>query len=116
MSKPKLTVFVILVLALLAGCAGMQQPTNPQETYLIALTQYSNLQDLYLRNEAKITDPEVKAKLKDAFNKSALALELWGVALDAGKPTIQGEISYDQAMDILIEILPTVIEIVGVDE
>ena len=105
------TVLAFCVVAMLASCATFQQAETPKETYLVALTQYINLQDLYLRHEAKIEDEYAKEKIKDAFNKSAMGLEMWGIALDSGGDTITGEATYERAMDFLIQILPTVIEV-----
>ena len=113
MRKYKLALCVLLILGFIVGCAGMQKAETPEQAYLVALTQYTQLQDLYLRHEAKIQDVYAKQKIKEAFNKSAMALELWGIALDSGGSTIEGEITYERAMDFLIEILPTVIEIMG---
>jgi hypothetical protein len=103
---------VMVALTLLVGCAGMQTGETPEESYLVALTQYINLQDLYLRHEAKIEDAYAKGKIKDAFNRSALALEMWGIALDSGGSTVKGEVTYERAMDFLIQILPSVIEVI----
>jgi hypothetical protein len=109
----KNVVCFIIALMLMVGCAGMQTGETPEESYLVALTQYINLQDLYLRHEAKIEDAYAKGKIKDAFNRSAMALEMWGIALDSGGSTVAGEVTYERAMDFLIQILPSVIEIVG---
>ena len=108
----KRLIVVICMFSLLAGCAAFQQAESPEETYLVALTQYINLQDLYLRHEARIEDEYAKEKIKDAFNKSAMGLEMWGIAIDSGGDTITGEVTYERAMDFLIQILPTVIEVI----
>ena len=107
----KFTLFVLVAL-FVAGCAGMQsEPVSPKEAYLVAITQYSNLQDLYLRNVDRIEDLETKETIKKAFAASYAALEIWHTALQSGGPTVEGEIAYDRAMDILINTLPLVIEV-----
>ena len=111
----RLTYFIVAIISLsilFTSCTTFQKPENHREAYLVAITQYNNLAELYLRNEAKITDREIKDQIKGAFIKGDLALSMWKLAITKGENTVYGEVSFNQALDILIELLPMVIEVI----
>ena len=109
MNKPKLTVFVILVLALLAGCAGMQIDNDPKRAYLVALEQYIVIGDMYLEHKDKL-DADTALEIKNLLLKADMALDAWKLALSLHEQGSKGEIDAIAILEKLAIILPRALE------
>ena len=101
---------IILSLLFVVSCANIITPQNPKETYLVALTEYNNLLELYVKNKASIDDADLKAEVKGYFMAASDALDAWEMALMMGDDTYKNQITTSQLMSKLMDVIFKVME------
>lgn len=106
----KRLILAFVVVAMVVGCAGMQAKSE-EEVYLVAITQYNGLLGLYLRHEPRIDDQAIKDKIEQAFMAGNIALDTWLKFIRMDMSTASEQVKFDQALDLLLELIPLVIDV-----
>lgn len=103
---PKTRIAVILLsVVFLFSCTHMIKPENPKEVYLVALTEYNNLLELYAGNAAALTNDKTKAEINGAFLLASDALDAWHLAITMGNDPYEQQIKVKAIMSKLIEMV-----------
>ena len=103
---------ICLIAVFFTGClfAPVIKPETPKETYLVALTEYNNLLELYVKNKPMIQDEGLKEDAKELFKKAGLALDVWHTALTSNVGIYEGQIRASQVMSELTTLIIQALE------
>jgi hypothetical protein len=111
MKKAFCSIAVIVTLAIIVGCAGLDPattPETPQEVYLKARMTFNGLLADYVTQKRAAT-VENKAKwtenIDPLFEAGAQALNAWGTALDAEANTYSQQKAYLEIKNQLLALL-----------
>lgn len=107
--------FIVVCFAVsVIGChqLGIIKPENPKEAYLVALTEYNNLLELYLKNrDAPFVVESLKDEIEANFEKGSDILDAWWIALDIGERFQEKEVEFDILMQDIIKLVFKVMEV-----
>lgn len=107
------SILIAIVLALVVGCAGFApviQPETPKEAYLVALTEYNNLLELYAKNLPLLKDEALRIEASKLFWDASRLLDVWLIALNADTGVYEGQIKASKVLSELTTIIIRVLE------
>ena len=104
-------IILFMLMAMVSGCANIIKPETSKETYLVALTEYNNLLELYVKNSAQIKDIKLKADANVLFLAGSDALDAWSLVISMGEDDYEQKLTTNQIMSKLIDIVFRVLEV-----
>ena len=109
MIKHKLVFCAVILLVLIAGCAGMQTDNDPKRAYLVALEQYIVIGDMYLEHK-NLLNPDDAIKIKTLLLRADMALDAWKIALSLHDHGSKGQLDTIEILESLAVFLPRALE------
>ena len=110
----KRLIVMLMAIVFITGCAAFApviKPETPKEAYLVALTEYNNLLELYVKNKPLLQDEDLKAEAAKLFKNTSDILDVWLLAVDSNIGVYEGQIRASQAMSQLTDIIIKVLEV-----
>ena len=106
----KIRIIAILLSCCFAvSCGTMIKPENEHEAYLVALTEFNNLAEVYIQNMHSIEDLELRNEIRKTLFLANTALDAWKIMLERDGDPYEHQIRVKLLMGKAIELIYQII-------
>ena len=100
---------ILLSMCFLVSCGTMIKPESEQEAYLVALTEFNNIVEVYVQNMNAIEDQEVRSEIRKCLFMASTALDGWKIMLETGGDAYEQQVRVKmltaKAIELIYQIL-----------
>ena len=104
MTKIKI-IAILLSLCFVVSCGTMVKPENQKEAYLVALTEFNNVVEVYVQNMNAIEDQNVRTEIRKYLFMASTALDGWKIMLDTKSDPYEQQVRVKMLMSKAIELI-----------